>query len=73
MQPISKVTVCHKAERALDILFESQSVANCKKRHIQLNSSIIFALKSRSLPDLSALLQAAQPALVYEWGKKLLL
>ena len=35
------------------------------------NSSIIFALKSRSLPAFSALLQAAQPALVHELGKKL--
>ena len=46
----------------------SQSV---KQTHS--NSYIIVALKSGALPAFSALMQAAQPALVYEQSKKLLL
>ena len=70
-------TICYQyprlqpliAEKALDILAEPQSQPKCKKTYS--NSSIIFALKSRSLPAFSALLQSAQPALVHELGKKL--
>ena len=71
MQPISKATICHKAEKALGILVKSQRVVKCKKTYP--NNSIIFALKSRSMPAFPALLHSAQPALVHELGKKLVL